>query len=302
MERLFRKTPFIDWVLKGISQIMLQENRWTGLLFIIGMFVGSWRYAIAAVLATTVGTAVAYLLKFDEIRIQRGLYGFNPALIGVAFFFVFEDSALLWSLICVGAILTVLMDRFFTIKRKRMFTFPYIVVTWITVFILQQFTSIPTSSIVQTTFDYANTEYGSFLAIIGGFGEVIFQEHVLASFIIFLAVYISSPVAALYGVIASLLGTLFSQMVNQSIHEVHMGLFSFNAVLTAVVFSGNKRIDGLWVLIGSLLTIFINITLVEFRVLALFGGVFTFPFVMGTWITLWIQKKFQRIRLRFKYW
>ena len=38
MDKLFAKIPFVDNILKGVGQIMLQENRWTGLLFLVGLF------------------------------------------------------------------------------------------------------------------------------------------------------------------------------------------------------------------------------------------------------------------------
>ncbi|MEP6804257.1 MAG: urea transporter [Flavobacterium sp.] len=47
MNKIFIKIPFIDNILKGIGQIMLQENRWTGLLFLIGIFMGSWQGGVA---------------------------------------------------------------------------------------------------------------------------------------------------------------------------------------------------------------------------------------------------------------
>ncbi|WP_394368359.1 urea transporter [Empedobacter stercoris] len=36
--KLETRFPFVDQVLKGIGQIMLQENSGTGLLFLIGIF------------------------------------------------------------------------------------------------------------------------------------------------------------------------------------------------------------------------------------------------------------------------
>lgn len=71
-----------------------------------------------------------------------------------------------------------------------------------------------------------------------------------------------------------------------------MGLFGFNAVLSAIVFSGVKKTDGLWVLIAVVLTVVIDDILVDNNLLSAVGGVFTFPFVVGTWITLLIQKLF----------
>jgi urea transporter len=51
-----------------------------------------------------------------------------------------------------------------------------------------------------------------------------------------------------------------------------------------------KKTDGLWVLIAVLFTIVIDDFLVDNNLLSAVGGVFTFPFVVGTWITLLLKK------------
>ncbi|MGH2622374.1 MAG: urea transporter, partial [Sphingobacterium sp.] len=71
-------------VLKGLGQIMLQENAVTGLLFLIGICCGSILMGLGALLATICGTATAMFLKYDRNNLDGGLYGFNSALVGVA--------------------------------------------------------------------------------------------------------------------------------------------------------------------------------------------------------------------------
>ena len=123
----------------------------------------------------------------------------------------------------------------------------------------------------------------------------------MVSFIIFLGVYISKPIAALYGLIASLLDTLLSQVFGQSTELVYVGLFGFNAILTAIVFSGTEKENGFWVLIGAISTIFITIFFVHFDFLRHVGGIFTFPFVAGTWLTLWLKSKVSKFTLKTNY-
>jgi urea transporter len=57
----FRRFP--DQVLKGLGQVMLQENRWTGLFFLLGLFSGGWVPGLAALLGAVAGTATAKVLK-----------------------------------------------------------------------------------------------------------------------------------------------------------------------------------------------------------------------------------------------
>lgn len=288
MNRFFSKLPFIDQTLKGIGQIMLQENRWTGLLFIIGLFIGSWQYAAAAILAAAAGTAAAKLLKYNQQEIDAGLYGFSPALVGVVLVFLFDDILIIWFLVITGGILAAMIQHFFISKKIPAYTFPFILVAWAFIFLIRQYTEIPPSELLQIKFEPKQLDV--FLAPTNGFGEVIFQASVLSGVIFFIAVFINSPVAALYGLAASLLGAVLSVVNGQPLEQINLGLFGFNAVLTAIVFAGTKKIDGLWVLSGVIITIVIHNLLIDHHILDVVGGVLTFPFVAGTWITLLIQK------------
>jgi len=288
MNRFFSKLPFIDQTLKGIGQIMLQENRWTGLLFIIGLFIGSWQYAAAAILAAAAGTAAAKLLKYNQQEIDAGLYGFSPALVGVVLVFLFDDILIIWFLVIAGGILAAMIQHFFISKKIPAYTFPFILVAWAFIFLIRQYTEIPPSELLQIKFEPKQLDV--FLAPTNGFGEVIFQASVLSGVIFFIAVFINSPVAALYGLAASLLGAVLSVVNGQPLEQINLGLFGFNAVLTAIVFAGTKKIDGLWVLSGAIITIVIHNLLIDHHILDVVGGVLTFPFVAGTWITLLIQK------------
>lgn len=294
MDEFFKKTPFLDNILKGIGQIMLQENRWTGLLFLIGIFMGSWQCGVAVLLSTAAGTFTAMKLNYDKSEINAGLYGFSAALVGVALSFLFETTVLIWVLIMLGGALAAVIQHFFIQKKIPVFTFPFIIITWVLVFALHHFTHIPPSAMLSS--EVVPTEYDDFLACTNGFGEVIFQGGVVSGMIFFLAVFISSPIAALYGLAASILGAGLSQLNGEPIKEIHMGLFGFNAVLSAIVFSGVKKTDGLWVLIAVLITIAIDDLLIDNHCLDIVGGVFTFPFVAGTWMTLLIQKGFLKVK------
>lgn len=267
---------------------MLQENRWTGLLFIIGLFIGSWQYAAAAILAAAAGTAAAKLLKYNQQEIDAGLYGFSPALVGVVLVFLFDDILIIWFLVIAGGILAATIQHFFITKKIPAYTFPFILVAWAFIFLIRQYTEIPPSELLQIKFE--PTQLDVFLAPTNGFGEVIFQASVLSGVIFFIAVFINSPVAALYGLAASLLGAVLSVVNGQPLEQINLGLFGFNAVLTAIVFAGTKKIDGLWVLSGVIITIVIHNLLIDHHILDVVGGVLTFPFVAGTWITLLIQK------------
>lgn len=277
------KVHIWDPYLKGVGQIMLQNNALTGLLFLIGIVINSPLMALAAVVAVIVGTMTAKLLKFNEENINSGLYGFNATLVGVALIVYFEPTVVIWAaIIILSAVSTLIMN--FCIERKiPVFTFPFIVLVWISLYVFHSLTPIPAPSpdymhelIEYTPFSLMN--YGL------GFGDVIFQGSLISGIIFFIAVYISSPTAALYGLFGALFGVLIAVLLKDRIEDVKLGMFSFNPVLCAIVFAGTRRIDGLYVIIAVIIS---GIT--EEIMLRCGLPVLTFPFVMGTWQTLFIR-------------
>jgi urea transporter len=276
-------------VLKGISQIMLQENIYTGILFTVGIFFGSLSMGIGVLLATLAGTLTAKALKYDKNEIAIGLYGFSPALVGVALTFLFKNEIIIWLAVIVGGSAAAIIQHFFIKRKIAVFTFPFILVSWILVYTLHSFTSIQPSealaAIPQTT------KADSFFVETNSYSEVIFQANVWAGILFFIAVFLSSPIAALYGFVGAAIGNTFSLAVHESGSAVHMGLFGFNAVLCAIAFAGNKKIDGVWVFVSVLLCAYINTALVnaDINLLKTAGGVFTFPFVFASCLILVIK-------------
>lgn len=267
---------------------MLQENILTGMFFILGLLLGHILYPLAAIVGSLTGTITAHLLNFDKDNINRGIYGFSPALVAVALIFLYSSSIAVWLLIILGSIVASIVQHIFYIKKIPAFTFPFILVVWIIVFIVNQYLNISPSSITQKDLFFWFNKL--MLAPTNGFGEVIFQSNYIIGIIFFIGVLINNRTAALYGLIASFVGAVFALFYGQNHEQIQIGLFGFNALLTAIVFSGNKKTDIFWVFLGVVITILLNNILFNLSVFNKFGGVFTFPFVAGTWITLLIQK------------
>ena len=129
----------ISIILKGLGQIMLQENALCGFLFLAGIFYGSLTMGIAALLAVVCGTATAILLKYDKSEINRGLYGFSAALVGVGVIVFFKPLFICWILIVIGAIAATLLQHFFIKRNITAFTFPFVLVIWIMLYFINNY-------------------------------------------------------------------------------------------------------------------------------------------------------------------
>lgn len=274
---LQQSIAFIFTILKGLGQIMLQENAATGLLFLTGLYYGSITMGSAAILSVCCATIAAQLLKYDKTEIEKGLYGFSAALVGVALILFFGSSFIVWLFIIIGSIVAAIVQHFFIVKRIPVFTLPFVLVTWIIMLLFQYFLPGAPPMHLSTGIPIGR----DFAFALRGFGEVIFQGSVFAGVAFFIGVFINSPLSALYGIAGALVAALLSYWLSAPIAAVEMGLFSYNAVLCAIVFAGDKSKDGFWVMLSVSLSVIISLMMFKYTLIQL-----TFPFVAATCITL----------------
>jgi urea transporter len=103
---------FADLILRGIGQVMFQDNPLSGLLFFIAIGWGSYssgmpQVAIGGVLAVVVATLTAQWLHVDDADLGAGLFGYNAYLVGLALPTFLAPSPLLWLYIALGAAVSV---------------------------------------------------------------------------------------------------------------------------------------------------------------------------------------------------
>ncbi|MGB4124414.1 MAG: urea transporter, partial [Bacteroidales bacterium] len=121
------------------------------------------------------------------------------------------------------------------------------------------------------------------------FGQVIFQNKLVSGLLFFVAVFISSPIAALYGLAGAIVSDIIAFEFSAPIDNINLGLYGFNAVLCAIVFAGNQVKDGIWAFLSVVLSLGISLLMIKFGLTQL-----TFPFVFATWITLFLKNRLQK--------
>lgn len=268
-------------VLRGVSQIMLQENALTGLIFLIGIGYGSLNMALATLLASFSGTMTAHLLKFNKENIDKGLYGFSAALVGAGLLLFFKSSLTIWTLILLGGSLASVFQEYALRKKLPIFTFPFILIVWGTL-VLVKFKILGFEASVQS----ASTQDLDSFHIFRNYGQVIFQDKVFSGILFFLAVLINSPIHAIYGFAASGIAYLLAIFLGIEAQYIDMGLIGFNAVLSAIVFAGKARSDILWGLAATILSTLISILFIKLEWIQL-----TFPFVVASAVLSILKNK-----------
>lgn len=270
---------YIKIPLRGVGQVMLQNNAATGLLFLAGIFNNSWIMGLGAIIGTVIGTITAKLLHYSEEDINDGMYGFNGALVGIAIWFYFGLTLSSSLALIIGTVLSTMIMHTMN-ARIPAFTAPFVISTWLVMLGIKIVATIPfaSSSLPQ------NDSLDLFSAISMGIAQVMFQGNVLTGILFLLAILVSSRMAAVYALYGSLLGALLAMLLGLPLNMINVGLFGYNAVLCGLAL-GTKKWDGFAIATGAiLLSVLLNYGLGKIGIITL-----TAPFVIITWVALGIK-------------
>lgn len=285
-KRLEQRVPFMTTVLRGVAQIMLIENAWTGLLFLIGIFYGSPIMGLGALTGAMSGTFTAKILKYNQSEIEQGLYGFSAALVGVALTLFYKPVVWIWIAIIVGSIISAILQHLFIVYKFPAFTLPFVVVTWVFIYLLNHIEIFEPSTLLVKEY----TIHSNYFTPLHGFGQVIFQGALLSGIIFVVAVFIDSPLAALFGIGGAIIAAILAMTLPVSTMSIAMGLWSYNAVLASIVFTGKKISDILWMVVVTVISVIIYYIMYIKGYLPL-----TFPFVGAAIFTLYLRKWINRL-------
>ncbi len=276
-------SSFFKVLFKGFGQIMLQENAATGFFFLMGIFYNSAVMGLAALLAAMTGTLTARLLRFDREEREQGMYGFSAALTGVVMLLFFKPVLVVWLLVIAGSAVAAILQHLFLKRGITVFTLPFVLISWIVLFAVTRWApSLLAEPIVA---DLSRQVHFTFA--LKGYGQVIFQNNVDSGMLFFLGVFISSPVAALYGLAGATLASIGGQHYGIPLEDISNGILGFNAVLCAITFAGNRPGDGIWVMAAVLLSLIISLLMLRNNLPQL-----TFPFVAASMITMAVKKRY----------
>ncbi|MFA6496071.1 MAG: urea transporter [Patescibacteria group bacterium] len=272
---------FIKILLRGVSQVMLQNNAFTGALFLFGIFYNSWIMGLGAILGAVTSTLAAYFFKNNKEDIQNGLYGFNGTLVGIALFYFFEINLLLVIISIIGAVLSSAVMYYMHTRKLSPFTFPFVLSAWIIMLMIQLLNLVPWA----TNAVSSAVKINILPSLSMGFGQVMFQASIITGLIFFLAILVNSRRAAFYGLAGSLLGMLAAMVFSFPVNLINIGIFGFNGVLCGIAFSEKNKLS--WAL--ALVSIVISVLIMSgFNSLSLIA--LTAPFVFASWITLGLRK------------
>lgn len=286
-------------VLRGVGQVFFQENALTGLLFVIGIALSSPLMAVGGLVGAAIGTATAWVAKFDKAEFLGGIYGFNPALVGIATLFFFRPGAASLGLLVVGSIVATLLTW---LMRRHVpfptYTTPFIVTTWAIFFLGTAMGAVRVAP------GGPLDSPGYIQAIAHGVSQVMFQASLWTALFFLVGIAVSDWRHASWVLLGSVVGMLVGNyhhmdlaraldpesLIDRTVVEdVALGLYGYNATLAAVALFLWRR-SLIPPLLGMLLAVVLTDVVPRVGLPAL-----TAPFVLATWMVLalgWLDGRF----------
>ncbi|MDU8923335.1 urea transporter [Pasteurellaceae bacterium LIM206] len=280
----------IKTTLTGIGQIFLQRNGLSGLIITIAMFFSHWTLGVSCFLGALIGTLTAMVLQYPEQEIKQGLYGFNASLSFMCVMFTFAETdasnPLIWLLGVIASIIATLIMRFFVQRNKIAYTFPFVLTCWIFCWGVAHFALFNLTQTTPALADYTDT-LDSLRSPFYAWAEVNFGASVITGVLLFVAIAISSPIAAMWGIAAAALGSALAyHLFAVPLNQLANGIYGFSPVLIACAFAGTKFRDFAYVVIGVLLAVVIQYAVAQTGL-----ATYTIGFIVASWILLPVKHK-----------
>uniref|UniRef100_A0A8D2D4P1 Solute carrier family 14 member 2 n=1 Tax=Sciurus vulgaris TaxID=55149 RepID=A0A8D2D4P1_SCIVU len=253
-ERLKDKSPvfqFLDWVLRGTSQVMFVNNPLSGILIILGLFIQNPWWAISGCLGTVVSTLTALILSQDKSAIAAGLHGYNGVLVGLLMA-VFSDKGnyywwLLLPVIVMSMSCPILSSALSTVFSKwdlPVFTLPFNIAVTLYLAATGHYNLFFPTTLLQPTSSVPNITWSEvqvpllLRAIPVGIGQVYGCDNPWTGGIFLVALFISSPLICLHAAIGSTMGMLAALSIATPFEAIYFGLCGFNSTLACIAIGG----------------------------------------------------------------
>jgi urea transporter len=304
---------FVDRVLRGVGQVMFQDNPLSGAFFVAGVFWGSYaagvpQVAIAGVVSVVVATLTAQWLRADEASLNSGLYGFNAYLVGLALATFLAPGALLWAYVVLGGIVSVVASLAISNVLKPWsvgaLTFPFCLVTWLLLLATYGFSglagaALPTASVVTPFEPYAANalQFGDLVqGVLHSVSQVFLKGSGVAALLLLVGLAVNSLAAAACAFLGALLAVATAHVLGAESAMITRGLLGFSPVLTAIALGAVFYKPGwrvaLYAAIGTIFTVVaqsaLNVALTPIAIPAL-----TAPFVIVSWLFLLPKQCFE---------
>jgi urea transporter len=300
-----RIVRFVDTNLRGIGQVMFQDNPLSGALFLAAIGWGSYaagapRVAIAGLVAVIIATLTAQWLRVEEAALRSGLYGYNGVLVGLALATFLAPGALLWVYVVLGAAVSVVVMLGTSNAVKAWgsaLTFPFVLTTWLLLLATYGFSglegaALPAGNVVSAFQPYEASPLKLIDLVEGvlhSISQVFLKGSGVSALLLLAGLAANSVAAAAFALAGATVAIMTAHLFGAESVLITGGLLGFSPVLTAVAlgtifYQPGLRV-GAYTVLATVFTVIVqaalNVALTPFAIPAL-----TAPFVLVTWFFL----------------
>ncbi len=290
--------------IRGAGQVMFQANTLCGLLFLIGIFWGSWieqeiEVAWGGLAGLLAATLTGHLFSLNHEEGDTGLWGFNGILVGCATMTFLKSSPLSWCVLilcaCASVWLREGMNRAMAQWRINSLTMPFVLLTWMALLAARNLEGLTIEGLSQPTLPHplspaVNTGPIHLLIYwLRGISQVFLINNWISGLLFLIGLLFSNGWSAFWAAFASALSLALALLFEASGAAVSTGLYSFSAVLTGIalgsIFYHPNWRSALWCILGIGLTFLMQAAL---DTLLVPWGIpsLTAPFCLTTWLFL----------------
>jgi urea transporter len=306
-----------DATLRGIGQVVLQSNPWTGLVILVGIYFNSWIYGTLCLLGALLATVTALVAGADRGAIRAGLHGFNGALVAIALNAYTSSNYTTgtipgWQLVLLTTLAVMLsvpvamaIGKFTSLVGLPSLTASFIAVSLVFVsgaLAVPEIESTPIEAPAFANPDEAAAPYSLATLLEGsgkGVGQIFLQDNYVTGALILVGIALNTRIGALMALIACVLSTAVAMAFGYPEENIHAGLYTYNGVLTAIALGGLFFVltwrSFIFTLLSVLLTFEVTAGLAT--ILTRVGlPVYTLSFVLVCWIMMAAGQSFRTLR------
>uniref|UniRef100_A0A8D1VGX9 Urea transporter n=1 Tax=Sus scrofa TaxID=9823 RepID=A0A8D1VGX9_PIG len=242
---------FIDWVLRGISQVMFISNPISGILILVGLLVQNPWLALNGCVGTVVSTLTALLLSQDRSTIAAGLHGYNATLVGILMAVFSDKGNYFWGLlfpVCAISmtcpVFSSALNSMFSKWDLPVFTLPFNMALSMYLSATGHYNSFFPSKLLTPVTSVPNVTWSDLSALQllkslpVGVGQIYGCDNPWTGGIFLGAILLSSPLMCLHAAIGSLLGIAAGLSLSAPFEDIYSGLWGFNSSLSCIAIGG----------------------------------------------------------------
>jgi len=290
---------------RGMGQVFFMDRPLSGMLMLVGLLVADPWLALFTAVAIGVGTLTATVTRLDRRAVGAGLHGYCAALVGAASYVTWGPGAAAWASAVLGSIAVVPVTLGLAALLRLggasdrglpVLTAPFCIVSGAVAILARG--SAAAAGAPASALDLAGMAEltrGTLAAI----GQVHFADSAPGGLLILCGLLVASWRAGVGALIGATTMTAASLLLGVDPERITHGLTQYSAVLVGIavmaVFLADVRPRWVpWVVavIASLATLPVQGLLAAVDV-----PVYTWPFVLVTWLVVGIQNASARRRV-----